>query len=391
MRFFQERGHRVLGVDPAEKIAAEATARGIPTLARFFDAGLAAEIASEHGPAAVIIANNVIANIEDVGTFTGGLGALLAADGVFVFETQYGADVFARTLLDTVYTEHLSHCMLTPLAKHFARHGYEVIDVERIPTKGGSIRVSVQREGGRRTVSAAVGDLAADETRRGMAEPAYFRPFAERVRDIGGRLNAIVDEDEARGRFVAGYGASVGTSTLLHQFRLAERIRCLFDDNPDKESHLRGPGYAIPVLPAASVSEQNPGAIIIFAWRYAGSAIGPHELAQGGREHSRRHQVLAVVQFALFLRLLEGVRQHEPARRFDLVIAFGLARLVGRLDLEVGEHFRKLHLELVKRKGDPEIPFLIRAATKESQYHRIHPCTRFRQTANPPAAVQGRE
>lgn len=87
LRFFQDRGHKVLGVDPAEKIAAQATAAGIPTWARFFDAGVAAEIVAKAGPATIAIANNVIANVEDVGVFARGLDGLLTNDDVFVFET----------------------------------------------------------------------------------------------------------------------------------------------------------------------------------------------------------------------------------------------------------------------------------------------------------------
>lgn len=285
LRFFKAAGQRVLGIDPAEKIAASATAAGILTLARFFDRPLAEEIARDHGEATVVIANNVIANIEDVGVFTRGLDPLLASDGVFVFETQYGADVIDRTLLDTVYTEHLSYCMIRPLVTHFARAGYQVIDVERIATKGGSIRVTVQRTGGPRPVAASVAATVADEERRGMFGLGYYRPFAERVQSIGRRLNQIVDAEEARGSFVAGYGVSVGTSTLLHQFGLVGRIRCLFDDNPQKESHLRGPGYAIPVHGPEAVLREKPGAIIVFAWRYADPIVAKHRayLSQGGR------------------------------------------------------------------------------------------------------------
>lgn len=285
LRFFHERGQRVLGIDLAEKIAQAATAAGIPTLARFFNPALAREIAAQHGKATVMLANNVIANVDDVSQFTKGLDPLLAPDGCFVFETQYGADVIDRLLLDTVYTEHLSYFMVRPLASHFAAHGYQVIDVERIATKGGSIRVTVQRKGGPRPVTAAVGAIIADEERRGMFGHAYYQAFARRVQDTGARLNAIVDAEEQKGRFVAGYGVSVGTSTLLHQFRLVGRIRCLFDDNPEKETHLRGPGYAIPVLPPSAVLEQNPGAIIVFAWRYADPIIAKQQtyLTKGGR------------------------------------------------------------------------------------------------------------
>jgi len=285
LRYFLDAGQRVLGVDPAEAIAAQATAAGIPTHARFFDAALAGEIARDQGKASVVIANNVIANVPDVGVFTRGLDPLLTPDGVFIFETQYGADVIDHLLLDTVYTEHLSYFMIRPLATHFDRHGFQVIDVERIATKGGSIRVTVQRKGGARVVSPSVAAIVADEERRGMFGLDYYGPFTARVQSVAQRLNEIIDAEEAKGRFVAGYGASVGTSTLLHQFGLTGRIRCLFDDNPSKDSHLRGPGYAIPVYPTAAVMEMRPGAIIVFAWRYADPIIAKQQayVAQGGR------------------------------------------------------------------------------------------------------------
>jgi hypothetical protein len=285
LRFFKDRGHRVLGIDPAQEIARQATANGIETWARFFDRGVAQEAAAKHGQASIILANNVIANIESVGTFTAGLDPLLAPDGVFIFETQYGADVIDRMLLDTVYNEHLSYFMVRPLATHFERQGYQVIAVDRIPTKGGSIRVAVERKGGPRTPSPEVAAIVADEERRGMFGLDYYRAFADRVQAIRQKLHAIVDAEEKKGRFVAGYGVSVGTTSLIHQFGLIGRIRCLFDDNPERESHLRGPGYAIPVLPGSAVAAENPGAIIVFAWRYIDPIAARQQawLAQGGR------------------------------------------------------------------------------------------------------------
>jgi len=285
LRFFKDRGHRVLGIDPAQEIARQATANGIETWARFFDRSVAEEAAGKHGQASIILANNVIANIDNVGTFTAGLDPLLAPDGVFVFETQYGADVIDRTLLDTVYNEHLSYFMVRPLATHFDRLGYQVVNVDRIPTKGGSIRVAVQRKGGKRAAAPEVGAIIADEERRGMFGLDYYKPFARRVKDIGRQLNAIVDAEEKKGRFVAGYGVSVGTTTLLHQFGLTKRIPMLFDDNPERESHLRGPGYQIPVLAGTALAEKDPGAVIVFAWRYIDPIAKKQDawLARGGR------------------------------------------------------------------------------------------------------------
>ena len=137
--FFRDFGMRVQGVDPAQEIAAEATAKGIPTRADFFNLAVAQGLRSELGAARAVIANNAMANIDDLESILAGVTAIMAPDGVFVFETQYALDVFEKTLLDVIYHEHISTFSVQPVARSFKKYKLEVIDAERIPTKGGSI------------------------------------------------------------------------------------------------------------------------------------------------------------------------------------------------------------------------------------------------------------
>jgi len=117
--FFQKAGLRILGIDPAKAIAEAATARGIPTIAGFFTPASAARIRAEHGPAAVITANNVFAHIDDLSGVTEGVRSLLSPDGVFVFEVSYLVDVIEKTLFDTIYHEHLCYHSVRPLIPFF--------------------------------------------------------------------------------------------------------------------------------------------------------------------------------------------------------------------------------------------------------------------------------
>ena len=284
LKCFKEKGMRVVGVDPARAIAEQATRSGIETLNAFFSLDIARQIRENHGPAGIIIANNVIANIDDMVPVALGVKELMAPDGVFVFETQYGADVIKDKLLDTVYHEHLSYFNVRPLAAFFERHGMQVIDVEHIETKGGSIRVTVQHSGGPDTVSAVATEALEEEDNDGLNSLGCYQGFSDEVEALRSRLNAIADEQRGAGRTLGGYGMSVGTTTLLAQFGLTEKIDFLFDDDPDKESALSGPGYDIPVFGSEAVYEKNPGAIIVFAWRYAEPIMAKHEryLKDGG-------------------------------------------------------------------------------------------------------------
>jgi SAM-dependent methyltransferase len=281
--FFRDRGMRVQGVDPAALISVEATARGIPTQADFFSEHLANQLAESVGQADLILSNNVMANIDDLDDIIRGIRRLLKPTGAYVFETQYALDVFEKTLLDSIYHEHLSCFSVTPVVRAFARSGFEVFDAERIPTKGGSIRFWIQHRGGPHRIAPTVGELMALEHAAGLCDPAYLRRFGDRVLAIRTRLHALIDEAQSSGRPVAAYGTSVGCVALIHQFSLEDKLNLMFDDTPFK-TRIEGPGYGLPVRTGECVEQFNPALILVLAWRYASSIIGRHRqyLDQGG-------------------------------------------------------------------------------------------------------------
>jgi len=284
LRAFQPFGLRVLGVDPAQEIAAQATAAGTPTLARFFNAALAGEILETHGRARLVVANNTFANLDDLSDVMAGIRTLLTTDGTFVFDTSYGAAVVRETLIDTVYHEHLSYFMARPLVGFFARHGMELIDVLPVPNKGGSIRGIVQLKGGPRPVSPRVAETVAAELAAGFDRPEPYRAFSRRLTEVTDRLGELVAAENAAGGRVAGYGASVGSVTLVHQFRLGDALDFIADDKPLADS-LPAEGRDIPVTSSDALYDREPSAVVILAWRYAAPIIARHERyrAAGGR------------------------------------------------------------------------------------------------------------
>ena len=283
LRAFKERGMKVLGVDPARKIAARASENGIQTLATFFTEKLAREIRAGHGVSDIVIANNTFANIDDLTDFAAAVRGVLAPSGVFVFETSYGADVVQKNLIDTVYHEHLSYFMVSPLDRYFARHGFELIDVQHIWTKGGSIRGTAQLAGGPRRRSPSVDRMIGEEKRLGFEGMAPFRKMNADLDALKKDLAEAIGQRRAAGKRIAGYGASVGTVTLVQQFQLGAVLEFIADDKPLCE-YVAGADYRIPVGPSELIYERNPDSIIVLAWRYADPIIGKHarHLARGG-------------------------------------------------------------------------------------------------------------
>ncbi len=280
---FKRHGLRVLGVDAAQNIAALANAAGIETVADFFTADLARKIRQSHGPASVVTANNVFAHSDVLPDMVDGIRELLALDGVFVFEVIYLADLIEKLTFDTIYHEHLSHHSVKPLQSFFQRHGMELFDIQRILTKGGSIRGFVQLAGGPRSISPSVAELIELEKRVGLHEPEVFHRFNAKLEGLKSELHRLVHSLKAQGKRIAAYGASATCTTLTHHFELGELFEFIVDDDPRRHG-LYSPGYHIPVFPSSALAEKKPDHVVVLAWQYANPIVRRNQsfLDQGG-------------------------------------------------------------------------------------------------------------
>lgn len=274
LRFFKDAGMRVLGVDPAEAIAAQATANGIETLPHFFGPDLAAKILQSHGPATLVLANNMFAHADDLRSIAQGISKLLdPTRGRFVFEVQYLVDMVENSLFDMVYHEHLSYHGIAPLLPFFRSMNMQVIDVQRVATHGGSVRVCVA-PANMAVQQASVMALVASEQAAMAGLP--FEGLKARIDTAHQQIAAFFEEARQAGWRVAGFGAPAKLTTLMYQFGIGGKdIAYVVDDSPWKQGLLT-PGTQIPVVPAAQLQSDPPDRILIFAWNFAEQIAAKH-------------------------------------------------------------------------------------------------------------------
>ena len=140
-RNFVAAGVPVIGVEPTPGPAAAARDLGVPTIEAFFGVELAEQLRTDRGRADVIIANNVMAHVPDLGDFVDGLAALVSDDGVITIENQYVVPMIDRLEFDTVYHEHYSYFSCTAIDHIMRRHGLRLVHVEEFPElHGGTLR-----------------------------------------------------------------------------------------------------------------------------------------------------------------------------------------------------------------------------------------------------------
>lgn len=269
LQHFKEAGVRCLGVEPAANVAAIAQAKGVDTLVRFFGAQTAADIVSEHGRASLIVANNVLAHVPDVNDFIAGMSMLLAPGGFVSIECPTLIELARNTQFDTIYHEHYAYWSLHALELALARHGLAVVDVERLSTHGGSMRVTARHtaEGG--APAKALLQMRADETESGVAGRDLYRGFGPRVTAILDGARVFLEECGAQGVVVAAYCAAAKGNTFLNALGgAAASIRCVGDANPLKAGKLL-PGTRIPIVTPQHMAALRPDVVLLLAWNLA--------------------------------------------------------------------------------------------------------------------------
>ena len=269
LQCFRRCGVRTLGVEPARSIAEQACASGIDTLSDFFDPAVAARIRNTRGPARAVVANNVLAHVDEPRDFLAGCRHLLADDGLVVVEVPYLRDLLDRLEYDTIYHEHLSYFSAAALMRLCDASGLRVVRLDRLPVHGGSLRLYAAPRRSADPHSDDARRLAEQEHQAGLQDFALYQRFARDVDANRRRLRALLHGLRDEGYAVAGYGAPAKGNTLLNYCGIDPRLLpYTVDKNPWKVG-LFTPGAHIPVLPVSTLIERQPDYVLLLAWNFA--------------------------------------------------------------------------------------------------------------------------
>ncbi len=273
LALFRDRGLRVAGIDPAQHIAAEATARGLPTTAGYMNEASARQLVAAHGQAKLVTANNVFAHADDLASMARGIRDVLAPGGWFSFEVSYLPDILDRLLFDTIYHEHLSYHAVRPLDRFLRANGMALVDAKLVGSKGGSIRGMARRLEEAGEPSAFLQSLFDAEEQAGLDGIAPYRAFAERISRAKDMANAALRGCAGR---PAGFGASATVTTFIYQFEWEDQLTVLIDDNA-KRHGFRSPGAGLEVVGAEAGLSREFGPLVILAWQYATPICRKHQ------------------------------------------------------------------------------------------------------------------
>src|SRR5215212_4376419 len=260
------RGIRSLGIEPAANIAEVARSRGIDTEIMFLSEQTGRDVEARHGKADLVVANNVFAHVPDIVDFSKGLRALVASTGFLSIEIPHLLRLIEGNEYDTIYHEHFSYLSLLTAQRVLAAADLRVIDIEELPTHGGSMRLWAVPSASDQQVGPSVARVLDAEAAAGLHTVEGHNGFAGQVATVRNDFVEFLIECQRSGKRVAGYGAPGKGNTLLNHCGVrSDLIEFTVDRNPHKHGMFL-PGTHIPIHPVEKLAEERPDYVVILPW-----------------------------------------------------------------------------------------------------------------------------
>jgi hypothetical protein len=255
-----------LGIEPSVNVGAAARERGVPTQTAFLDEQTAATVREHHGPAQLVAANNVYAHIPDLLGFTRSLRLLMADDGWLSIEVHHALPLVTLGQFDTIYHEHFQYYTVLSAMRALATAGLCVVDVELIPTHGGSIRLWARPDASAGPPSERVAEVLRIEEEAGLHRVDGYLQLRARTEAVRHDLLRFLLDCRAAGKRVVGYGAPGKGNTLLNYCGIrTDLLEYTVDRNPYKHGRFT-PGTRIPILDPAHIEKDRPDVVLALPW-----------------------------------------------------------------------------------------------------------------------------
>jgi novobiocin biosynthesis protein NovU/D-mycarose 3-C-methyltransferase len=177
---------------------------------------------------------------------------------------MYAGDLLESLQWDTLYHEHLTFYCLTTLEVLLGRHSFHIVDAERIPMHGGSLRV-VATPNERASVQPSVARVLEYEKGKRLADPATWLAFGKQAHHKI-QVAAQTFGHLSHHNKIWAYGAA-GKATMWVNACKMNYLQAVVDASPLRAGKLM-PGTHTPIVYPEELKKNPPDYVFVTAWNY---------------------------------------------------------------------------------------------------------------------------
>lgn len=265
---YSDRVARRVGVDPSLG-QFKSYYRGDEELHEaFFGAKLCAE-QDFKGQFDLITSISMFYDLPDPQSFVLAIADCLKANGRWHFEQSYLLHMLENTSYDTVCHEHLEYYSLKVIADLLTAAELEIIDIGLNKINGGSVAITASKKGAYDKKNIELLEWLEDrESIVELSLTTALDRFGDDVRKHIKQLRSLVENINASGKSVAGYGASTKGNVILQACGLgANHLKCIYEVN-DRKFGCVTPGSSIPIKDEACIRDDAPDYLLVLPWHF---------------------------------------------------------------------------------------------------------------------------
>lgn len=260
LNHFRTKGWDTYGIDPAENINCLNNQHTI--YKDFFNFEFSTRLKEKFD---VILAQNVVAHVDDVHDFIRGCKHILNDDGVLYIQTSQ-CNMIKNNEFDTIYHEHHSFFNINSMKTLIESQGLHLARVERTFIHGTSYLFTIYKhEPSLEQQNVLELELQAEKY---LSLLETYDTYTKNVDIVCKNLIERVSELKDDGYTVIGYGAAAKGNTLLNYCNL--ELDCIIDD-ADIKWGLYTPGMNIHIVPPSHLTQFDKNCklvIIPLAWNF---------------------------------------------------------------------------------------------------------------------------
>jgi len=257
------------GVDPSVPACKVAMEKGLEVSNTFFDSDFSRIYANQKPTPRLITCNYTIANVPDLDEFFISVRRIMSRQTLFNVITGYHLDQFQIGMFDYVNHDHHTYLTLHDFNYLADRNEMKVVYFRKHEHKGGSVEVGLTLK----TSEIQAEDSVSQNLQRESWLESKSDGLILQMIEQNSRSSSVIDtitqaylDDEYQ---VVGIGASISSTTLISEFRLAGKISAIYDDDVLKHNTF-APGTGICVKPLAEISHLKTKTVaLILGWQHS--------------------------------------------------------------------------------------------------------------------------